>query len=284
MFQKVKNNLGLVVLAALGLGAVFVWLAVFELAAASGVEIDFFDVGQGSAVFIDAPGGNQVLIDGGPSSIILSKLGKAMPFLDRRLELVILTHPDSDHLNGLIEALKHYSVGMIMETGLADSSLEYQIWRKLIQEKKIPVVLARAGQLVKIADNLGLKILYPLASLENQSFKQTNKGSLVAKLFYGKNTFLLTGDVEEMTEQILLWSGVDLGADILQVGHHGSKSSTSQEFLEAVAPQIAVIQVGAKNKYGHPHQEVLERLAGNKILRTDLFGDIIFSCDLERCY
>ncbi len=270
-------------MAALIVGAVFVWLAIFEQPISDKVKIDFLDVGQGSAILVSAPNNNQVLIDGGPSDAVLAKLGEALPLADRQIELLILTHPDSDHLSGLVEVLKRYEVGEILETGIADSSAEYKEWNNLIAQKNIPVIFAQAGQIIKIADNLVIEILYPLAKINGQEFKNTNATSLVGKIIYGQNSVLFTGDAEEQTEKPLLMLGADLKADILAVGHHGSKTSTSAEFLAAVAPQIAVIQVGLKNKYGHPTAEVLARLAGINIFRTDLDSDIDFECDLAKC-
>ncbi len=286
MFQRIKNNIGWVILIALGVVAVFVWSTVLAQPDQEILKIDFFDVGQGSAVLVQAPNDNQVLIDGGPSDAILAKLGQAMPLFDKQIELVILTHPDSDHLSGLIEVLKRYEVGKILETGIADSSAEYAAWNNLVAAKKIPVVFASAGQTVQVADNLVIEILYPLGKIIGQDFgEKTNASSIIGKLFYGKNTALFTGDAEFNTEWPLLASGLNLSADILQVAHHGSKNSTSEQFLAAVAPKIAVIQVGAKNRYGHPTQEVLDRLTqvNAQILRNDRDGDVDFECDLVIC-
>jgi len=284
MFQRIKNKIGFLVLAALVVAAVFVWSAVFASPTDEKVKVDFFDVGQGDALLIDAPNNNQVLIDGGPSDAILNKLGSALPFFDRKIELVILTHPDSDHLSGLIEVLKRYEVGEVLETGIEDATSQYAAWNDLIKEKNVPVVFARAGQIVKISDNLAIKILYPLDKINGEDFsKNTNNTSIMGKVIYGQSSILFTGDAEGVEENSLLLGGSDLKADILQVAHHGSKNSTGQEFLAAVAPQIAVIQVGAKNRYGHPTQEVLERLKGVNILRNDLNGDIEFVCDLANC-
>lgn len=283
MWQRLKNKIPYVVLAILLLAASFVWSRVLAQTTDSLVRIDFLDVWQGSAILVGAPNGNQVLIDGGPSDAVLAKLGENMPLGDRQIELVILTHPDSDHLSGLVEVLKRYEVGQILESGIADSSAEYQAWNDLITQKKIPVIFAQAGQTVKIADNLAIKILYPLGKINGQEFKNINATSLVGKIIYGENSVLFTGDAEEQTEKPLLMLDADLKADILVVGHHGSKTSTGAEFLAAVAPQIAVIQVGAKNKYGHPAAEVLERLKSINIFRTDLDSDINFECSLAKC-
>lgn len=283
MWQRVKDKIPYIILTVLVLAAGFIWLRVWAQAASDKVKIDFLDVGQGSAILVNAPNGNQALIDGGPSDAVLAKLGEALPLYDKKIELLILTHPDSDHLSGLVEVLKRYEVGQILETGIADSSAEYQEWNKLIEQKKIPVVFAAAGQKIVVADNLAIKILYPMGKINGQEFKNTNATSIVGKIIYGQNKILFTGDAEEQTEKILQLVDADLTADILVVGHHGSKTSTSAEFLAAVAPAIAVIQVGMNNKYGHPTAEVLERLKGLNIWRTDLDKDISFVCDLAKC-
>lgn len=284
MSQKFKDKVPFLILVALALSAGFVWSLVLAQGAPSGsVRIDFLDVGQGSAILVSAPNGNQVLIDGGPSDAVLAKLGEELPLGDRKIELLILTHPDSDHLSGLVEVLKRYDVGQILESGIADSSAEYRAWDELITQKKIPVVFASAGQNIAIADNLAIKILYPLGKINGQQFKNTNATSLVGKIIYGQNSVLFTGDAEEQTEQPLLRLGADLRADILAVGHHGSKNSTGADFLAAVAPEIAIIQVGRNNRYGHPTAEVLEKLKELAVWRTDLDGDIDFLCDLAKC-
>lgn len=280
-----KKSFGYFILLLLGGAAVFIWLAVFGREAPKNVKVSFFDIGQGSAVFVAAPNHNQVLIDGGPSGAILAKLGSALPLFDREIELLILTHPDLDHIAGLVEIVKRYKVSRVLETGISDSSPVYQEWHKLLQAKGIPIVFARAGQIIKVADNLAIKILYPLAKINGQSFAKTNETSVVTKVAYGRNAFLLTGDAEGAAESSLIFGGADLKTNVLQVAHHGSKNSTGVDFLNKVKPAAAVIQVGAKNKYGHPHPETLERLARvkAKILRNDLLGDIIFECDLNIC-
>jgi competence protein ComEC len=284
VFQRIKNNIGWLVLIALALGATFICLAVFGRILSGGLMVEFLDVGQGSSALILAPEGKQVLIDGGPGDTVLARLGEEMPLFDKKIELVILTHPDSDHISGLIEVLKRYGVEQILETGIADNTAEYKEWNDLIAQKNIPVIFAAVGQKIKIAQNLELDILYPFGKINGQDFSdKTNASSIVAKLIYGQNSFLFTGDAEKDTEWILDFSQIDLRADILVVGHHGSKNSTTAEFLAAVAPRLAVISVGAKNKYGHPAPEILERLKGLDILRTDLAGNINFSCDLDKC-
>jgi competence protein ComEC len=289
-----RQKISLYILSALFLGAVLVWSAVWQNGAASIVgqlgdgsklKIEFFDVGQGNAVFIEAPNGNRAIIDGGPGSQILNKLGHVLPFFDRDIDVVVLTHPDADHLDGLIDVLKKYKVGGVIDSCLAEPKADYQEFLRLIEEKKISHLCAQSGQTIKLDDDATLDILFPFASLEGISLLNTNDGSIVAKLIYGQNEILLTGDAEKKTEIQLINAQADLGASILQVGHHGSKSSTSAEFLQAVHPEMAIIQVGKNNRYGHPTQEVLDRLTavGAKIFRTDSDGDVDFLCDLEKC-
>lgn len=289
-----RQKFSLYILAALFLIAALIWsnfldfgqfASIINGVKNGGVKITFFDVGQGNSVFIEASNNNQVLIDGGPGSQILNKLGETMLFFDRNIDVVILTHPDADHLNGLVDVLEKYEIGEIVEPCINESSAAHGEWNKLIEEKKIPRTCAKFGQKIKLAKNIELNILYPFESLAGMNLKNTNDSSLVIKMSYGENKILLTGDAEEKTEYQLINSGVGLEAQILQVGHHGSKSSTSENFLKAVNPKTAVIQVGKNNRYGHPSQEVLGRLKNisPKIFRTDVDGDIEFLCDVDRC-
>jgi len=227
--------------------------------------------------FIEIPNGNQILIDGGPSIRILDKLGGVMPFWDRSLDLIILTHPHADHLDGLLEVLKRYDADMVMETGVNHSLPEYEEWRKLLKEKEIRVITAKRGQRVRLAESAGLDVLMPFKNFSGESPKNIHESMIIAKLYYGLNTALLTGDAEKSLEYQLLFYGDDLDSDILKVGHHGSKTSTSEEFLKAVSPQVAIISAGRKNRYGHPHQEVIDRIrkAGVQARRTDQNGDIL---------
>lgn len=297
--MKVKEQkFALAGLVILFLANVLAWLAVFDLEKISFLEVNFFDVGQGDAIFIETPlssrgGGRQILIDGGPSSAILEKLAKEMPFWDRTIDLIILTHPEKDHLLGLIEVLKRYKVENIFWTGIVRDTPEYKEWESLIKKEKAKVFIAQANQRINCS-TVGFKrcqidILHPFENLEGQEFKDSNETSIIAKLVFGKNSFLFTGDTDKSVEKELIirenslpdsLKFANLDSDVLKIGHHGSKGSTAEEFVKEVSPQIAVILVGKDNSYGHPHQEVLDVLTkyGIKILRTDLDGDIkIFS-------
>jgi len=257
---------------------VLAWLVVYDLQKAYFLEVNFFDVGQGDAIFIETPQRYQILIDGGPSSIILEKLSKEMPFWDRSIDLIILTHPEKDHLAGLIEVLKKYRVENILWTGVIRDTSGYQEWVRLIKNEKTKIKIAQAGQKVKwqrtVLDHF--EVLYPFKSLEGQEFNDSNNTSIIAKLICGKNSFLFTGDAYKSVERELIDKKVGIDSNVLKVGHHGSKTSSAEEFIKEVSPEIAVIQVGKDNPYGHPHPETLETLAkyGIKVLRTDKDGDI----------
>lgn len=255
---------------------ILAWLAVGELAKPHFLEVNFFDVGQGDAIFIEDPHGHQILIDGGSTSTVLGKLAKEMPFWDKSLDLIVLTHPERDHMAGLIEVLKRYRIDYILWTGVIRDTSEYKAWREEIAKEKAVIKIAKAGQKVKLGKNTELDILYPLEKLEGQEAKNSNDTSIVSRLVFNQDSFLFTGDADKSVEENLLAENVEIDSDVLKVGHHGSKTSTTEKFVAEVSPEFAIIPVGKKNTYGHPTNEVLERLKkyDTKILRTDLNGDI----------
>lgn len=264
---------------------ILAWLTVYEVSQPQSLEVNFFDVGQGDAIFIKDQKLHQVLIDGGPDSTVLEKLGKEIPFWDNTLDLIILTHPEKDHVSGLIEVLKRYKVENILWTGILRDTSEFKEWEKLIESEGAKIFIARSGQKIKWSRTVldRFEVLYPFESLAGKELKDSNNTSIVVKLIFGENSFLFTGDAYKSVERDLIEKGIDVDSDILKVAHHGSKTSSSEEFIKAVSPQEAIISVGKDNKYGHPHREVLETLAkyGINILRTDLNGDIKIICDSQ---
>lgn len=257
---------------------VIAWTAVYNFSQPGLLEVTFFDVGQGDSIFIETPAGHQILIDGGPDKGILQKLSQEMGFYDRDIDLIILTHPEKDHMAGLIEVLKNYDVKYILWTGIIRDTAEYQEWIKVIEQEQkqgAQIKIAQAGQKM-MTTRSDLVILYPFESLLNQEFEDSNNTSIVAKLSFGQNSFLFTGDIYDSIEKQLIDNEIDLNSSVLKIAHHGSKTSTSQEFVKNVSPEIAVIQLGAKNSYGHPHKQVLQTLENYnvQILRTDEKGDI----------
>jgi len=244
------------------------------------LKVVFLDVGQGDAILIEQ-GEKQILIDGGPSGKkILEELGKYVPFWDRKIDVVIATHPDSDHISGLVDVLKNYEVGEIIKTDASSGTDVDKALLGLISDKKIESQAAEKGLAVKLSDQARLDIIAPRVDENVFEEKDTNSGSIVAMLAYGKNKFLFTGDFPIEKDSGLIADNPDLKAQVLKISHHGSKNATSGEFLKAVSPETAVISVGKGNRYGHPAQETLERLksAGSEILRTDERGDVVFEC------
>jgi len=262
---------------------ILIWIVVYNLSQPSHLKVFFFDVGQGDSIFIETPKRCQVLIDGGPDLTVLEKLSKEMPFYDKTIDLVILSHPEKDHLFGLLEVLKRYKVKNILWTGVINDTAEYREWEKLIEKEKdlsnAQIKIARSGQRIILEKDplILIDILYPFDNLEGKKFKEVNDTSIVANLVFKDHSILFTGDISEKIEKKLIQESKLEKEDILKVAHHGSKTSTSEDFLEKIFPSIAVIQVG-ENKYGHPHPEVLARLKkfGIEILITKELGDIKF--------
>ena len=239
-------------------------------------RIIFFDVGQGDAAMIDLPKNTQILIDGGDGKDILEKLGKYLPFYDRKIELIIMTHPDEDHIGGLVEVLKYYEVEQVLLSGIKCEKAICQERDKLIAEKNIPVIYAHFGQKIKTR-SINMAVLYPFENLKGKKVKNSNDASIFLKFTLNNNSYLLTGDAGFAVEKKLLAKNINIKAKILKVSHHGSKYGTSNEFLKAVKPERAIISVG-KNSYGHPAEELLNRLKNisARIFRTDEIGDVIF--------
>lgn len=258
------------------IGVIFVWSAIFAQTT-NFLEVHFFDVGQGDSIFIETPDKKQILIDGGPDKTVLEKLNKTIPLYDRKIDMLILTHPDADHITGLVDVLDYYQISHILTGGFEKDTAVYREWRKLINEKNIPLTTVQAGQKIILGKDIVLEILWPEQPLIG--IKNANNASIVGKLIYGQAEFLLTGDIEKKIEKILLERNWDLKSDILKVPHHGSKSSSIISFIQAINPRISVISVGENNRYKHPYQDVLERLKNTTILRTDKNGDIAIFTD-----
>ena len=275
---------------------IFVWQEVFHINSNRYLEINFFDVGQGDSAFIETPQGHQILIDGGPGSAVLEKLARNMPFWDRSIDLVILTHPEKDHMQGLLDVLQKYKIDYFLWTGVARDDAENKklvellgamkdknnSWLAALSGKATKVVAVKAGQEIKL-DNVLLDVVFPLDDLSGKELKSSsNNSSVVVRLIYKNKSFLFTGDIDEAAEKELTnyYGLTSLRSDVLKVAHHGSKYSSSDAFLEVVEPEISVISVG-QNSYGHPTSETLQRLEkfGIKVLRTDVDHDIKLMSD-----
>lgn len=243
------------------------------------LTFSMLNVGQGDAIFIESPTGVQILIDSGKDKKVLSELSSQMSFFDRSIDLLIMTNPDLDHIGGFSYVLDKYKVDRIFEPGTYNDSSVYKNLEDKIEDRKVKRFLAKASTRIDIGDGAFIDFIFPdrdVSSWDN------NDGSIVARLIYGKHSFLLTGDASKETEEILIakYNPKVLESEFLKVGHHGSETSTSLNLLKVVKPKYALISSGKDNKYGHPHNEVLERLSsfGVEILRTDTLGTIVISC------
>lgn len=248
---------------------VLIWLA--ALTGPDGrLHVTFVDVGQGDGIFIETPGGRQIVIDGGPSpSLMAAAVGRRLPFWDRSLDLLVLTHPNEDHLAGLLPLVERYTVETVLAGDGESRSPSYARWRSLLETRRLPAIAPQAGMRIDLGDGSWLEVLNPTGA----PVRADNDDSAVLRLGLGEVSFLFTGDLEETGEELLLRSGQTLQSTVLKVGHHGSRGSSSPRFLEAVQPQVAVISVGP-NTFGHPTAEVLQRLAGTRLFRTDRDGSV----------
>ena len=245
-----------------------------------GFTFAMLGVGQGDALFIETPSGTQIMFDTGPARKILGPLARVMSPFDRSIDAIVITNPDADHIGGFLDILKNYKVGAVFEPGTFNDTKTFQNLKEEIERRDIPDILAKKGMKLDLGGDVFIDILFPDRDV---STWETNEGSIVARLSYGDTSIMLTGDATAKTEKIILGenSPAQLQSYILKVGHHGSRSSTSLEFLNAVSPAYALISAGKNNKYGHPHPDVLDALTqiGAKIFRTDLEGSIIMKCD-----
>ena len=228
------------------------------------LRVAFLDVGNGDAIFIETPGGRQVLVDGGTDGLVLARLlGERMRFNDRHLDMVVATHPHTDHIGGLTLALERYDVGAILERRIDYESAAYEAWARAVSDEQAQgaaVIQARAGQVIALDENTRLEVLWPKDDLLRGSTSDADNASVALRLTHGDVSVLLTGDIFAEAERALLASGAALDSDALKVPHHGSDSSSTPEFLSAVSPAAAVISVGEGNRFGHPDGAVMERL------------------------
>jgi len=272
------------VMGGLVIALALVWIAAGSLPDGK-LHVVFFDVGQGDAIFIQSPTGQQVLIDGGPDpTTLLAHVGEQMPFWDRSLDLVILTHPDADHLTGLVPVLERYRVGQVFDVGHPSDAPSYTRWQELLTEKGVPVLDSRAGTRVTLSGGVTLTVLHPGPVLMAGTEADSNNNSIVTRLVWGQVSVLLPGDIEAEAERQLIRSGRTLASTVLKAPHHGSDTSSTLAFLEAVNPQLVIISVGQDNRLGHPAPEVLARLAAYAVIRTDERGSVEVITDGQRLW
>lgn len=270
------------IVAVLFTATVFVWFVVLSEDRHGVLSFTVMDVGQGDALFIDTPNGNQLLVDGGPPHSATKALARVMPFYDRSIDLVALSHPHLDHFGGLLDVLHSYSVGGVVTSGTHNDTADFRAWQAAQKDAGLTELVLHRGERINMGGGVLLDVLFPDRDVSKET---PHNGMLVMRLTYGKTSFLLTGDMEQNMEQYLVTlDGAKLKSTVLKAGHHGSKTSSSPLLVSAVSPQFAAISVGAHNTYHHPSPETIATFNDFKIpfYRTDQNGDITFISDGEQ--
>tara|TARA_B100000508_G_scaffold60333_1_gene47402 strand:- start:417603 stop:418442 length:840 start_codon:yes stop_codon:yes gene_type:complete len=246
----------------------------FEIFEEKYLLVAFLDVGQGDAIYIQAPNGNDILIDGGAGNDVLRELPSIMDLSDKEIDVVIGTHPDKDHIGGLIPVFDRYVVKNFLDPGVGNDTLIYKELMKRV-EKESNYVVARKGMKIYLDKDVIAEVLFPDRDIQGD----TNNTSVILKVSYGETDILLTGDASKGVERYLLKQNLE--SEILKVGHHGSKTSSDPLFLKEVSPLYAIISAGAENRYGHPHASVLSALGQTdaEVLEIAEEGTILFVSD-----
>ena len=262
---------------------ILVWAAIITMPD-SNLHVSFLNVGQGDAILIQTPNHQNILIDGGPDPQKINlELSKKLPFWDRTIDLMISTQPQADHITGLVEVLHRYKVKQVLEPRVPYNSLIYEEWLKLVEEKQIKHTIATAKQEADLGHGIRMEIFNPPPKPFQETSCDVDNNGVVIKLIWGKISFLFTADIRLEAEFELIEQRANLRSTVLKVAHHGSKTSTSSQFLAIVDPEVAVISVGANNTFGHPSPEVVQRLeeklGKNKIYLTSENGTIEFITD-----
>lgn len=241
------------------------------------LKVHFLNVGQGDSILIQFPDGQVMLVDAGTNESGSSVISYLKSQGVNKINYLVATHPHSDHIGGMASVVQGFDIGKVYMPRVNHTTKTYENLLLAIKAKGLKITSARAGTDILDQDSLKAGFVAPCSS----SYDDLNNYSAVVRIQYGNNTFLLTGDAESESEQQMLAGGANLKADVLKVGHHGSRSSTTKTFLKSVSPKYAVISLGAGNTYGHPHQVTLDKLtsAGVQTYRTDKHGTVIFTSD-----
>jgi competence protein ComEC len=268
----------------LALAAGLLWWAALT-PSSDRLTVTVMDVGQGDAILIESPAGHRILIDGGPSGRAVSEaLGRETSFWNKGIDLVVLTHPEEDHLNGLVTVLERYDVERILTSPVESDSAAYEAWRQAVEREGALYYQAAPGEWFDLGRGARLEVLGPPTEPVKGGEDPLNNNSVVLRLTWGEVSFLLPGDLEKAGEEALLSEGEDVRSTVLKVAHHGAANATSASLLAAVHPAVAVISVGADNTYGQPSPQVLQRLGDSLVYRTDLNGRVKLSTDGERLW
>lgn len=254
------------------------------------LTVRVFDIGQGDAILVQC-GRHQLLVDGGPDAAVLAKLGRAMPFFDRSIDAIVLTHPHLDHYGGLAAVMRRYRVGRLFVSGAPTDSPGYRAFEDAAAAAKLPPMPMLAGDAVVLGACGKAEALWPPPGVAALANKDPHDGVVVLRVttpapISPTAAVLLTGDPTEAVERALVERGAPIAADVLKVGHHGSRFANTGPFLDAVRPLHAIISAGRHNLYGHPHEATLLRLSARHVavFRTDIAGDVEVRVDPDRAY
>ncbi|GAE29362.1 ComEC/Rec2 family competence protein [Halalkalibacter hemicellulosilyticus] len=250
-----------------------------EADASNNLQVHFIDVGQGDAILVNLPNGQNMLVDGGENHYGTTVVNYIANRGISRLDYVVGTHPHSDHIGGLSDVINQFSIGRVYMPNVTANTKTYEDLLQAIDRKGLTITRARAGLTIVNTVIDGKRLQVNMIAPVRDSYSNINDYSAVMKISYGTTSFLLTGDAEHISEADMINSGVDLSASILKVGHHGSSTSTTDAFLNRVNPAVAVISVGAGNRYGHPTQTTINKLKARNIAiyRTDMNGSVVFT-------
>jgi beta-lactamase superfamily II metal-dependent hydrolase len=244
------------------------------------LKVTFLDIGQGDAILIQTPSGYEMLVDGGPSRTVVEKIIHELPYLDRTLDVVVETHPDADHITGLIPVLDSFRVSNIVTSPLDGHTGIFDELNDRVTHEGAQVYVAKAGDVIDFGDGVIVYVLYPNKNFQGRD-KATNDASVSLLVVYGDESVLLTGDLPSSHEGELISKLLPQGVTIYKAGHHGSKYSSGEQLLSYIRPEYAVISAGKDNKYGHPNPEAVERLRkySKEVLSTIDHGSITFELD-----
>ena len=266
MGEQLRRNKQKLVLLTVVVVNILIWSFFFSLPDKK-LHLKFYDVGQGDSIFLETAAGFKILIDGGPDNKVLEYLGKDLPFYSRQIDLLILTHPQADHLTGLLEVIKRYHIKTLWISSAKEKTKLFQEWDSMLKQSKVATTIVYQGNRFIFPDKTEIAVLWPKKEVSYTS--DSNTASAVVQVSFGEFDAILTGDADSSVQPFTT-DGRPI--EVFKVPHHGSKTSISEPFVSSLKPAVSIISVGAKNRYGHPSPQVINFLSsiGSKIYRTDI--------------
>lgn len=245
--------------------------------------VRFFSIGQGDSIFITSPSGKHILVDGGPDLSALERLGEAMPFFDRSIDLLVLSHPHFDHVASFPQILRRYDIGQVLIPAPMYDNGPYEEFLTLVQEQHIPIIIPTPGSTIDMGDGLTFTVLWPADPSTSTTVAHIHETCVALRMTYGDDSLMLTGDMELDAEEAIVKRGDLVESTVLKVAHHGSLTSSGSGWLATVKPQLAVISAGVGNSYGLPKKAILDRLTYFGIpYRTTMSGTIVWRMDGQK--